>query len=122
MKISSAFDRAIRRSHPRTRGTRRLAGASLPQALDFLLCKLAPLAGLDIELQRPVAHALDFFHVMPDALEHAMELAVAAFGQRDLIPRVGRVFEQCDTGGTGLHLAHATFVLFANGHAATQAI
>src|SRR5579871_1923051 len=45
-------------------------------------------ARLYVQLQRSIGHALDFLDVMPDGLEHAPDLPVPAFDQRDREPGI----------------------------------
>src|SRR6266536_580467 len=45
-------------------------------------------AGRDIQAERSISHTLDLFDVVPDLLEHAPDLAVLTFDQRDLIPGI----------------------------------
>src|SRR5439155_8223443 len=47
-------------------------------------------------------HALDLLHVMSDLLEHAPDLAVLAFDQGDLVPRVFRLADQANFCGRSL--------------------
>jgi quercetin dioxygenase-like cupin family protein len=81
----------------------------------------AKFSRFDVELERTVAHALDLLDVVPDLLEHAMDLPVASLGEGDLVPRIGRVFNQLDSRGRGAHLADASLVLLVDGDAGAQA-
>ena len=47
--------------------------------------------------QGAVAHALDLLDVMADLLEHAADLPVASFGQRDLVPGIVLLAHQIDS-------------------------
>lgn len=62
--------------------------------------------------------ALDFFHEEADGLEHAADLAVAAFDERDFIPRVGGVFVEMDFRGGCFY---AAVVVESDVHASAEA-
>lgn len=47
--------------------------------------------------------AFDFFHKEADRLEHAADLAVAAFDESDFVPGVGGVFVETNFGGRGFY-------------------
>ena len=49
--------------------------------------------------------AFDFFDEEAYGLEHAADLAVAAFDQGDFVPGVGSVFVEMDFGGGGFYAA-----------------
>jgi hypothetical protein len=68
------------------------------QLCDLGWLQLPILARWNIQLQRPVADALDLFHVVPNLLEHAADLAIPAFDQRDFEPRIGSIFNDFDLG------------------------
>ena len=53
---------------------------------DFAEGELAELAGGDVEAEGSVADAADLFDVVADLFEHLAELAVAAFGEGELVP------------------------------------
>jgi len=81
------------RHHRRTR----LGGGF--QLGNFLQCQGTKSTWLDIQGQRPIAHTANFLDVMPDFLEHAADLPVAAFDQSNFIPRIRRVADQADLRG-----------------------
>ena len=58
------------------------------QAIDFLQGQGAELPRRNIERERPVADALDLFHVVSDFFKHAPDLAIAAFDQSDFVPGI----------------------------------
>jgi len=49
--------------------------------------------------------AFDFFDEETDGLEHAADLAIAAFDEGDFVPGVGSVFVELDFGGGGFYAA-----------------
>ena len=49
--------------------------------------------------------ALDFFDEEAYGLEHAADLAVAAFDEGDFVPGIGSVFVVTDFGGGGFYAA-----------------
>src|SRR5436190_8447684 len=51
------------------------------EAVDFFSSERAKFTGRNIQRERPKLGALDFFHMVADGLEHAPDLAVAAFDQ-----------------------------------------
>src|ERR1035441_6487345 len=61
------------------------------------------LARFDVQYQWPVSHALDFFHVMLDLLEHPANLPVASFHHRNLVPGIGGIAHQLDSYRRGLY-------------------
>ena len=67
--------------------------------------EVAELAWRDVEFQGPELDAFDFFDQEADRLEHAADLAVAAFDEGNFVPRVGGVFLEADFGGRGFHPA-----------------
>src|SRR5262249_20283844 len=107
---------------PGTRGFRALGhtrtrtlGASRPslrlgaaQCAHLMWSELAYLSRLHIQLQRTVAHALDLLYVMPDLLKHAPDLPVLAFGQRDLVPRIGGVLGETNLRRRRVHGFHVS--------------
>jgi hypothetical protein len=55
---------------------------------------------------------------MSHLLEHAADLPVAAFDQRDLVPRVGRVARQLDARRRRFHQTFSAVIVFqGNGDA-----
>ena len=56
-----------------------------------------------IEAQRTVLDALDLFHVMADLFEHAPDLPVSAFFQRELKPRIVRFAHRTHSCRRGLY-------------------
>jgi len=65
-----------------------LAGGSAAEGLDFAGGELTEGAGWDVKDQCSVADATNLFNVVADLFEHLAKLAVAAFGEGDLEPRV----------------------------------
>ena len=65
----------------------------------------AEFAGRDIEDQGAELDAFDFFYEEADGLEHAADLAVAAFDQGYFVPGVGSIFVELDFGGRGFYAA-----------------
>ena len=59
------------------------------------------LAWREVEFQRAELNPFDFFDQKTDRLEHAADLAVAAFHKRDFVPRVWRVLVETDLGRRG---------------------
>jgi hypothetical protein len=59
------------------------------QLLHFVWSEMPNFSRLDVQFQRTVTYSLDLLDVMSDLLEHAPDLAVAAFNQRNLVPGVG---------------------------------
>jgi hypothetical protein len=86
------------------------------EVFDFFRLQFAHLSGLNIEHERTVADAADFFDVMADLLEHLAQLAIATFDDDNFKPRVlGAALttgsragalagvEAADLGGSGWH-------------------
>src|SRR5208283_2674353 len=73
------------------------------QLRNFFCRQMAKFSRLNVQLQRAVAHALDFFHVMPDLFEHAANLPIAALDQRHFVPRIGGLAQQFNLHRSGLH-------------------
>ena len=71
------------------------------EGLDFAGGELAELAGGDVEAEGSVADAADLFDVMADLFEHLADLAVAAFGEGELVPGVVAAADEFDFGGSG---------------------
>ena len=83
------------------------------QTGNFLRRQVSELSRRNIKLQRSVTHPLDFFHMMPDGLEHLPDLPVLAFDQRNLIPGIVGLANRLDLCG-GCLLAAAAFALNVN--------
>src|SRR6266852_2888010 len=81
------------RHHRRTR----LGGGF--QLCNFLQCQRPESTWLDIQRERPIAHTPNLLDMMPDFLEHAADLPVAAFDQSNFIPGIRRVADQADLRG-----------------------
>src|SRR5712691_817684 len=77
------------------------------QALDLSGTEGAEAARFHVELQRPVAYALDFLYAMADALEHTVDLAVASFDERDFKPGVRGIVGEANLRRSGFHAAAA---------------
>src|SRR6266849_3488750 len=75
------------------------------QALDLSGTEGAEASRFHVELQRPVAYAFDFLYAMADALEHAVDLAVASFDERDFIPGVRGIVGEADLRRSGFRAA-----------------
>src|ERR1700719_2315226 len=73
------------------------------QFSDLFRRELAEFSRMHIQLKRTVAHALDLFHVMSDLLEHAPDLAILSFDQRDFVPRIRRFANHADLGRSSPH-------------------
>ena len=58
------------------------------QLLHFVSGEMPNFSQLDIQFQRTVTNSLDLLDVMSDLLEHAPDLPVAPFDQRDFVPWV----------------------------------
>ena len=72
------------------------------QLLNFLIGQIAECSRLQrSQLERADAHALEFFHQLAEVLEHQADLVLAPFGQLDLVPGVGGVADQAQSGGQG---------------------
>ena len=94
---AACFEDQIRKSaHARRRSSRWFLGDGGAgggfQALHFLQSKRTKFPRRNIERERTIFHALDFFHVMADRLKHAPNLAIAALNQRDFVPGIGGFF------------------------------
>jgi hypothetical protein len=68
---------------------------------DFLGVELAMAAGFDVEDQRAVADAANFFDVVADFLEHLADFAIAAFDEDQFVPGIVGVSQEPDAGGGG---------------------
>src|SRR5262249_31695455 len=66
------------------------------QQRDFFRIEKTVLAGIDVELEAAVANALNLLDVMTHLFEHPSKLAVASLDQRDFVPRVRGVLDECD--------------------------
>ena len=58
-------------------------------------------AGFDVEDQRAVADAANFFDVVADFLEHLTDFAIAAFDEDQFVPGIVGVSQEPDAGGGG---------------------
>src|SRR5580700_5906194 len=90
--------------HGRLRPRYRFVAGSA-QAIDFLRRQRAKSSGGNIECERPVADALNLFHMVPNLLKHAPDFPVAAFDQSDFIPGIHSFLNQAYSGGRGPHPA-----------------
>src|SRR5271170_3923080 len=68
---------------------------------DFTGFQLAKLAGGDVEAEGSVADAADLFDVVADLFEHFADLAIAAFGEGELVPGIVAATNEFDFGGRG---------------------
>jgi hypothetical protein len=55
---------------------------------DLAGLEFAKLTGRDIEPERSIADAADLFDMVADLFEHFSDLAIAAFGESELIPGI----------------------------------
>ena len=65
----------------------------------------AELAGGDVEGEGAEFDAFDFFDEEADRLEHAADLAIAAFDEGDGVPGIRGVFVEMNFGGRGFDAA-----------------
>ena len=77
----------------------RFTGRGSAEGLDLARGELAKISDGDVECERAVADAADLFDVVTYFLEHFPQLAVAALGERDLVPGVFAAANQLDTCG-----------------------
>jgi hypothetical protein len=76
------------------------AGSTLnggAKLFDFFGQQIAVLAGMDIQRERAVAHALQLFHMVPGLLKHRANLAITAFDERDFVPGILRFVHQLNS-------------------------
>src|SRR5271155_5609974 len=73
------------------------------QAINFLLGQGTELSGRNVERKRPVADALDLFHMVSDFLEHPPDFSIAPLDQRDLVPRIVGFLNQPDARRRSSH-------------------
>ena len=71
------------------------------ELLNFVQRQVAKFAGVNVQRERAVANAFQFFHVVSGLLKHRPHLAIAALNQRDLVPRVLRLVHQLNSGWRG---------------------
>ncbi len=93
------------------------ASARRLQPLHFFQRQRAVFPGRNIERQRSIADALDLFHVMPHGFKHAPNLAIAAFDQRDLIPRIRGLLHNANRSRPS---SHALAVIGSNRNTGAQ--
>ena len=77
------------------------------------------MAGRDVEGEGAKPDPLDFFDVMTNVLEHAADLAIAAFDENDFVPGIGSVFEKADFGRSGFD---AATIVESDGDPVTEAL
>ena len=61
------------------------------------------LAGGNVERKRAEMGAFYFLDEETHLLEHAADLAIAAFDEHDFVPGVGGLFDEANPCGCGLH-------------------
>src|SRR5436305_5752013 len=79
------------------------------QFLNFCGAQPSEFSRRNIQAQRAITHALDLLYVMPDFLEHAPNLTVLAFHQRELIPGIVSLADDANFRGGGMN-ASATSI------------
>ena len=72
---------------------------------EFSFGEGAEVARREIEGEGAEGDTLDLFDVVADVMEHAADLAIAAFNENDFVPGVGGVFEEADLGGRSFDAA-----------------
>src|ERR1022692_433860 len=73
------------------------------QTVNFLQGQGTELPGWNVERERAIADALDFFHVVSDLFKHAPDLPVAALDQSNFVPGIVRFFNQTNACRRGPH-------------------
>jgi hypothetical protein len=74
----------------------------------FFEGEFAHVAGFEVEDERAVADAANFFDMVADLFEHLADFAVTAFDEDHFVPRVVGVAEEADAGGGGHDAALAS--------------
>lgn len=86
---------------------------------DFPFGQRPELARNDVQREWTEGYAFDFFDVVANVVEHAANLAIAAFNKNDFQPRIGGIFQKADFGGRRLN---AATILEGNGDPATKTL
>jgi hypothetical protein len=95
------------------------SASEILELVDFGFGEGAEFAKGNVENEGAELDALDFFDEEADLLEHAADLAIAAFDEDDFVPGVGSVFDQTDFGGRGFD---ATAIVEGDGDAGAEAL
>ncbi len=89
-----------------------LASRSAVERLHFALRELAERTWRHVEHQSAIADAADLLDVVADFFKHLAKLAVASFGECDLVPRVLTTANLLDLCRLGEHAVAAAFADF----------
>jgi hypothetical protein len=98
-----------------------LSGCGQPQQAQFFSIELAHLAGLEVQNQRPVSHAANLLDVMADLFKHLPQLAIAAFDEPHLKPRIVAGADPLNARWRGAHPAFTGLALI-DAHAFPQRV
>ena len=86
---------------------------------DFANSERTKFSSGNVEGKGAELDTFDFFDEEADGLEHAADLAIAAFDENDFIPGIGSVFDEANFGGGGFD---AAAVVERDGDAGAQAL